>query len=93
MFWVWVCLGLGLINVGISMVVGIFVGRFLGVGGVLVGWLEVAQRVDFGGVGCGRAWVSSLPKIFLGKYFHFWKPPPPFCINNRDNVYYPIFLS
>lgn len=30
MFWVWVCLGIGLINVGISMVVGIFVGRFLG---------------------------------------------------------------
>ena len=26
MFWIWVCLGLGLINVGISMVVGIFVG-------------------------------------------------------------------
>ena len=50
MFWVWVCLGLGLINVGISMVVGIFVGRFLGVGGVLVGWLEVAQRVDFVGL-------------------------------------------
>ena len=45
MFWVWVCLGLGLINVGISMVVGVFVGRFLGVGGVLVGWLEVAQNL------------------------------------------------
>ena len=30
-FWIWVCLGLGLICVGISMVVGIFVGRFLGV--------------------------------------------------------------
>ena len=86
-------MGLGLINVGISMVVGIFVGRFLGVGGVLIGWLEVAQRVDFGGVSCGRAWVSSLPKIFLGKYFQFWKPPPGFCINNMDNVYYPIFLT
>ena len=82
-----------LLNVGISMVVGVFVGRFLGVGGVLVGWLEVAQRVDFGGVGCGRAWVSSLPKFFVGKYFHFWKLPPYFCINNMDNVYYPIFLS
>ena len=92
MFWVWVCLGLGLINVGISMVVGVFVGEILGVGGVLVGWLEVAQRVDFGGVGCGRAWVSSLPKFFVGKYFQFWKPPPYFCINNMDNVYYPIFL-
>ena len=55
--------------------------------------LEVAQRVDFGGVLGGRAWVSSLPKIFLGKYFHFWKLPPLFCINNRDNVYYPIFLT
>ena len=40
----------------------------------------------------GRAWVSSLPKFFLGKYFHFWKLPPLFCINSRDNVYYPIFL-
>ena len=40
----------------------------------------------------GRAWVSSLPKFFLGKYFHFWKLPPLFCINNMDNVYYPIFL-
>ena len=79
------------------MVVGIFVGRFLGVGGYIIevggSGLEVAQRVDFGGVGCGRAWVSSLPKFFLGKYFHFWKLPPYFCINNRDNVYYPIFLT
>ena len=41
----------------------------------------------------GRAWVSSLPKFFLGKYFHFWKLPPGFCINNMDNVYYPIFLG
>ena len=41
----------------------------------------------------GRAWVSSLPKFFLGKYFHFWKLPPGFCINSRDNVYYPIFLG
>ena len=54
--------------------------------------LEVAQRVDFGGVGCGRAWVSSLPKFFVGNSFHFWKLPPLFCINNMDNVYYPIFL-
>ena len=93
MFWVWVCLGLGLINVGIPMVVGVFVGRFLGVGDLLVGELKMAQRVDFGGVGCGRAWVSSLPKFFLGKYFQFWKLPPYFCINNMDNVYYPIFLT
>ena len=55
--------------------------------------LEVAQRVDFGGVGCGRAWVISLPNFFLGKYFHFWKLPPGLCINSRDNVYYPIFLT
>ena len=86
MFWVGVCLGLGLICVGISMVVGIFVGRFLGVGDYIIevggSGLEVAQRVDFGGVGCGRAWVISLPKFFLGKYFHFWKPPPLFCIKS-----------
>lgn len=40
----------------------------------------------------GRAWVSSLPKFFLGNSFHFWKLPPLFCIKSRDNVYYPIFL-
>ena len=85
---------MGLINVGISMVVGIFVGRFLGGWGVYwLGGLEVAQRVDFGGVGCGRAWVSSLPTFFVGNSFHFWKLPPLFCINNMDNVYYPIFLT
>ena len=50
MFWVQVCLGLGLICVGISIVVGIFVGEILGVGYVLVGWLEVAQRVDIVGL-------------------------------------------
>ena len=55
--------------------------------------LKVVQRVDFGGVGCGRAWMISLPKFFLGKYFQFWKLPPGFCINSRDNVYYPIFLA
>ena len=90
-------MGLGLICVGISMVVGIFVGRFWGSGGYIIevggSGLKVAQRVDFGGVGCGRAWVISLPKFFLGKYFQFWKPPPLFCINSRDNVYYPIFLA
>ena len=55
--------------------------------------LKVAQRVDFGGVGCGRAWVISLPKFFLGNSFQFWKPPPYFCINSRDNVYYHVFLA
>ena len=86
-------MGLGLICVEISMVVGIFVGEILGVGMVRLGELKVAQRVDFGGVGCGRAWVSSLPIFFLGNSFHFWKPPPYLCINNMDNVYYPIFLG
>ena len=55
--------------------------------------LKMAQRVDFGGVGCGRAWVSSLPKFFIGNSFQFWKLPPGFCINNMVNVYYPIFLT
>ena len=52
-FWVGVCLGLRLICVGISMVVGIFVGRFLGVGDYIIevggSGLEVAQRVGIGG--------------------------------------------
>ena len=82
MFWVWVCLGVGLINVGISMVVGIFVGRFLGGGDVFLGWLEVVEKVGIVVVLGGRAWVSSLPKFFLGKYFQFWKLPPHFCINS-----------
>ena len=86
-------MGLGLICVGISMVVGIFVGEILGVGldwlGEVVGgskWLKWLVLL-------GRAWVSSLPKFFLGNSFQFWKPPPYLCINNMDNVYYPIFLS
>ena len=54
--------------------------------------LEVVEKVGIVVVLGGRAWVSSLPKFFLGKYFHFWKPPPYFCINNMDNVYYPVFL-
>ena len=53
----------------------------------------MAQRVDFGGVGCGRAWVISLLKFFIGNSFQFWKLPPGLCINNMDNVYYPIFLT
>ena len=53
----------------------------------------MAQGVDFGGVGCGRAWVISLLKFFIGNSFQFWKPPPYFCINSMDNVYYPIFLG
>ena len=75
------------------MVVGVFVGRFLGSGMVLVGELEVVEKVGIVVVFGGRAWVSSLPKFFLGKYFHFWKLPPYICINNRDNVYYPVFLT
>ena len=66
------------------------IGECIKVGG---SGLKVVKRVDFGGVGCGRAWVISLPKFFLGKYFHFWKLPPGLCINNMDNVYYPIFLT
>ena len=66
-----------------------------GVGGV-VGWLELGlvrwEWVEALGL-LGRAWVISLPKFFLGKYFHFWKLPPLFCIKNRDNVYYPVFLT
>ena len=97
MFWIWVCLGLVLINVGISMVVGILVGRFFGGWGWVFGvggsGLKVVQRVDFVVVLGGRAWVISLPKIFVGKYFHFWKPPPLFCINSMSNVYYPIFFT
>ena len=58
-------------------------------GSGLRGWF----CVDFGGVLVGRAWVSSLPKFFVGKYFQFWKPPPLFCINSMSNVYYPIFLT
>lgn len=45
MFWVWVCLGLGLICVEISMVVGIFVGVRLGVRLGWLGELEVAQNL------------------------------------------------
>ena len=79
------------------MVVGIFVGVRLRSGDkvfrVRIGSIKVAQRVDFGGVGCGRAWVISLLKFFIGNSFQFWKLPPGLCINNMDNVYYPIFLS
>ena len=55
--------------------------------------LKVAQRVDFGGVGCGRAWVISLLKFFIGNSFQFWKLPPGLCINSRYNVYYHVFLA
>ena len=41
MFWVGVCLGLRLIGVEISMVVGVLWGEILGSGLVLVGWLGV----------------------------------------------------
>ena len=95
-------LGLGLFGVRIDKRwnfngCGDFCGEIFGVGDYIIevggSGLEVAQRVDFGGVGCGRAWVISLPKIFLGKYFQFWKLPPGFCIKSRDNVYYPIYLT
>ena len=92
-FWVGVCLGARLIGVEISMVVGIFVGEIWGVRWGWLGEWKMAQRVGIGGVGCGRAWVISLPKFFLGNSFHFWKLPPLFCINSRDNVYYHVFLT
>ena len=71
-----------MISVGISMVVGIFVGVRVGVRYVLVGWLEVVEKVGIVVVFGGRAWVISLPKFFLGKYFQFWKLPPLFCIKS-----------
>ena len=92
-------LGWGLFGVGIDRCwnfngCGGFCGGDFGGGGWLGGsGLKVAQGVDFGGVLGGRAWVISLPIFFLGKYFQFWKLPPLFCINSRDNVYYPIFLA
>ena len=43
-FWVGVCLGLELICVETSMVVGIFVGVILGSGLVRLGWLEVGWK-------------------------------------------------
>ena len=53
MFWIWVCLGLGLINVGISMVVGIFVGVILGIGYVLVGGAKRGSKGWYWWVGRG----------------------------------------
>ena len=75
------------------MVVEIFVVGILGLGDVFLGELEVVEKVGIVVVFGGRAWVSSLPKFFLGKYFQFWKLPPLFCIKSRDNVYYPVFLA
>ena len=46
MFWVGVCLGLGLICVEISMVVGIFVGVILGSGVDWLGWLKGLVLVE-----------------------------------------------
>ena len=46
MFWVWVCLGLGLICVGISMVVGILLGEILGGGVARLGWLKGLELVE-----------------------------------------------
>ena len=45
MFWIGVCLGLELICIGISMIVGIFVGVILGVGLVRLGKLKGAQNL------------------------------------------------
>ena len=57
-------------------------GVFLGAGVVKLGELKGAQRVGIVGVCGGRAWVSSLPKFFLGNSFQFWKLPPYLCINS-----------
>ena len=91
-------LDLGLFGVGVDMCwnfngCGDFMVGILGVGIMLLGELEGVEKVGIVVVLGGRAWVLSLPKFFVGKYFHFWKPHPYFCINNRDNVYYPIFLT
>ena len=81
-------LGLGLFGGGVDMCwnfngCGDFCGGdFWGCIEVGGSGLKVAQRVDFGGVGCGRAWVISLPKFFLGNSFQFWKLPPGFCIKS-----------
>ena len=45
MFWIWVCLGLGLICVGIPMIVGIFVGEILGVVIRVLGESRVVQNL------------------------------------------------
>ena len=45
MFWVGVCLGLGLINVGISMVVGVCWGDWRRDCGGRIGLIEVAQNL------------------------------------------------
>lgn len=37
--------------------------------------------------------MISLLKFFIGNSFQFWKLPPGLCINNMDNVYYPVFLT
>ena len=44
MFWVWVCLDSRLISVGISMVVGFFVGVILGVRLDWLGWVENGSK-------------------------------------------------
>ena len=77
-------LGLGLFGVRIDKRwnfngCGGFCGEiFWGVGVCFWGGWKWWKRLGL----LGRAWVSSLPKFFLGKYFQFWKPPPYFCINS-----------
>lgn len=45
-FWIWVCLGVGVICVEISMVVGIFVGEILGIRWGWLKWLKGLVLVE-----------------------------------------------
>ena len=58
-------MGVGLICVGISMVVGVLWGCGDKVFGAGRSGLEVVEKVGIVVVLGGRAWVSSLPKFFL----------------------------
>ena len=63
-------MGLGLIGVGISMVVGNFVGVILGVGLGRLGWVKGLILVE--GRGCLAYPIFSLENIpIFGNYPHF----------------------
>ena len=80
MFWIWVCLGVGIDKRWNFNGCGDFCGEIFGGGNYIIevggGGLEVAQRVDFGGVSCGRAWVSSLPNFFSWKFLPILETTP-----------------
>ena len=80
-------LGLGLFGVGIDKRwnfngCGDFGGETFGGGNYIIGVGRSGSKGWGCGVCGGRAWVISLPKFFLEKYFHFWKLPLYFCINS-----------